>query len=179
MARSTWDDRRDTKLKKLWAEGIAAKEIATTMGGFGHCKDGGKSTIIGRANRLKCTPRTTERKRDTSQESKPRQQQRKRRRSTGVRPKKVEKVNAVQKLFAVEPFVPTAEELDIPLNERKSLETLDVGQCRWPIGDPHAKDFHFCGRKNVTDLSYCEFHARRAFQPPIPRKRQVPMRVVR
>ena len=32
-------------------------------------------------------------------------------------------------------------------------------------------DFHFCGRKKVTGLPYCDFHARRAFQPPQPRRR--------
>ena len=31
--------------------------------------------------------------------------------------------------------------------------------------------FHFCGRSKITGLPYCDFHARRAFQPPQPRRR--------
>ena len=70
-----------------------------------------------------------------------------------------------------EPYVPPAEELVIPMAERKCIQTLTEVSCRWPIGDPQLADFHFCGRKKVTGLPYCEFHARRAFQPPQPRRR--------
>jgi GcrA cell cycle regulator len=70
-----------------------------------------------------------------------------------------------------EPYVPPAEELEIPLNERKYIQTLTETCCRWPIGDPQQADFHFCGKSKVAGLPYCEFHARRAFQPPQPRRR--------
>jgi GcrA cell cycle regulator len=33
-------------------------------------------------------------------------------------------------------------------------------------------DFHFCGKQKVAGLPYCEFHARRAFQPPQARRRE-------
>ena len=64
-----------------------------------------------------------------------------------------------------------AEELEIPLKERKYIQTLTENCCRWPIGDPQLPDFHFCGKKKVAGLPYCEVHARRAFQPPQPRRR--------
>ena len=70
-----------------------------------------------------------------------------------------------------EPYVPPAEELVIPLKERKYIQTLTESCCRWPIGDPQLADFHFCGKNKVTGLPYCELHARRAFQPPQPRRR--------
>ena len=70
-----------------------------------------------------------------------------------------------------EPYTPPAEELVIPLNERKSIQTLTETCCRWPIGDPQQADFHFCGKNKITGLPYCDFHARRAFQPPQPRRR--------
>ena len=66
---------------------------------------------------------------------------------------------------------PIVEEIEIPLAERKTLQDLTEGMCRWPIGDPQMTDFHFCGRNKVTGLPYCEAHARRAFQPPQPRRR--------
>jgi GcrA cell cycle regulator len=67
--------------------------------------------------------------------------------------------------------VPPAEELVIPLNERKYIQTLTESCCRWPIGDPQQPEFHFCGRKKIPGLPYCEVHARRAFQPPQTRRR--------
>jgi GcrA cell cycle regulator len=70
-----------------------------------------------------------------------------------------------------EPYTPPAEELEIPVNERKYIQTLTEISCRWPIGDPQHADFHFCGKSKVMGLPYCEFHARRAFQPPQPRRR--------
>jgi GcrA cell cycle regulator len=70
-----------------------------------------------------------------------------------------------------EPFVSQFEELDIPLAERKTLQDLTECSCRWPIGDPQTPEFHFCNRNKVQGLPYCEFHARRAFQPPQVRRR--------
>ena len=70
-----------------------------------------------------------------------------------------------------EPYVPPAEELEIPVGERKYIQTLSENCCRWPIGDPQQVDFHFCGKKKIPGLPYCEAHARRAFQPPQARRR--------
>ena len=80
---------------------------------------------------------------------------------------------AVRALYQpdAEPFVPSQEELVIPLKERKTIRTLTECSCRWPIGDPQHADFHFCGKNKVAGLPYCEFHARRAFQPPQVRRR--------
>ena len=80
---------------------------------------------------------------------------------------------AVRALYIpeIEPFIPSAEELDIPMAERKTIQTLGECSCRWPIGDPQLAEFHFCGKNKVPGLPYCEFHARRAFQPPQARRR--------
>ena len=71
--------------------------------------------------------------------------------------------------------MPPVEELVIPLAERKTIQTLLESSCRWPIGDPQEEEFHFCGKGKVHGLPYCEFHARRAFQPPQPRRRDIAM----
>ena len=42
--------------------------------------------------------------------------------------------------------------------------TLLPSDCRWPIGDPQHRDFHFCGKEKVTGRPYCEFHMRLGFQ---------------
>ena len=48
--------------------------------------------------------------------------------------------------------------------DRCSLLELAAGKCRWPIGDPAATDFCFCGNEAVGGLSYCTAHARLAYR---------------
>jgi len=43
--------------------------------------------------------------------------------------------------------------------------TINDRMCRWPIGDPSADEFHFCGRSPKAGSPYCEAHARKAYQP--------------
>lgn len=64
--------------------------------------------------------------------------------------------------------VPFSSEPDlvIPMAERRTMATLGERECRWPIGDPQEAEFHFCGKTKVVGLPYCEFHAKRAYQPP-------------
>lgn len=92
----------------------------------------------------------------------------------------------LQTLFAsltIEPPMSSEPEIVIPLAERKTLAELEPGDCRWPFSDPRSADFHFCNRLQVGTesrarkgvLSYCESHAKRAFQAPQPRRHsQVP-----
>ena len=46
-----------------------------------------------------------------------------------------------------------------------TLLVMTDRMCKWPIGDPKMKGFHFCGR--VVDLSttYCPEHRAVAYQP--------------
>jgi GcrA cell cycle regulator len=67
------------------------------------------------------------------------------------------------------PSQPSGDDLDIPVNERKSIESLLPSDCRWPIGDPLHGDFHFCGKGRGDGDPYCAFHMRRAFQASRPR----------
>jgi GcrA cell cycle regulator len=84
------------------------------------------------------------------------------------RPKsRVERItDAARKATAPSPYAAPVEDLVIPEAERKTINTLTDTCCRWPIGDPRHPDFHFCGKTKVAGISYCEHHARRAFQPP-------------
>lgn len=51
----------------------------------------------------------------------------------------------------------------------KTVQTLGMHDCRWPIGDPQHADFHFCGARRVAGRPYCEAHMRAAVQPAKPR----------
>jgi GcrA cell cycle regulator len=170
-----WNDERVELLKKLWAEGLSASQIAGRLGGVT------RNAVIGKVHRLGLSGRAT-----TSRMK----MIRPRNRAvvpggTNALQKRPVNNNANKQRFAqsgnpavralyspeIEPFIPSAEELDIPMAERKTIQTLSECSCRWPIGDPQLAEFHFCGKNKVPGLPYCEFHARRAFQPPQARRR--------
>ena len=57
------------------------------------------------------------------------------------------------------------EDVVVPVAKRKTVTTLMPNDCRWPIGDPQAPGFHFCGKLKQDGYPYCEFHVRRASTP--------------
>ena len=163
-----WNDERVELLKKLWAEGLSASQIAGRLGGVT------RNAVIGKVHRLGLSGRAT-----TSRMKSLRPRPRAAATALARRPAATGKPRfgsvgnpSVRALYHpdAEPFIPV-EELVIPLVERKSIQTLTECSCRWPIGDPQHAEFHFCGKDKVMGLPYCEFHARRAFQPPQPRRR--------
>lgn len=162
-----WNDERVEQLKKLWAEGLSASQIAGRLGGVS------RNAVIGKVHRLGLAGRATT-SRMKSHRPRPRAM-------AAAAAKRIAKTRfatvgnpALRALYTpdAEPFFAQGEELDIPLAERKSIQTLTECSCRWPIGDPQLPDFHFCGKQKVSGLPYCEFHARRAFQPPQARRRE-------
>jgi GcrA cell cycle regulator len=158
-----WNDERVELLKKLWSDGLSASQIAGRLGGVT------RNAVIGKVHRLGLSGRAT-----TSRMKSHRPRVRSQASKRLMKPRFANVGStALRALYLgdTEPYVPLAEELEIPLAERKYIQTLTETCCRWPIGDPLAADFHFCGKKKVTGLPYCEFHARRAFQPPQPRRR--------
>jgi len=162
-----WNDERVELLKKLWSEGLSASQIAGRLG------EVTRNAVIGKVHRLGLSGRaTTSRMKSHRPRARAaaaanvKQRLQKRGFATNGNP-------LVRQLYQpdAEPFVPAVEELVIPLKERKTIQTLSECSCRWPIGDPQMSDFHFCGKNKVNGLPYCEFHARRAFQPPAPKRR--------
>jgi GcrA cell cycle regulator len=159
-----WTDERVELLKKLWSEGLSASQIAGRLGGVT------RNAVIGKVHRLGLSGRATTSRLNSSR---PRSRISGSRRAAKPRFATVGNL-ALRALYHpdAEPFVPHFEELDIPVAERKTLQMLTECSCRWPIGDPQLPEFHFCNRNKVPGLPYCEFHARRAFQPPQPRRRE-------
>jgi GcrA cell cycle regulator len=158
-----WNDERVDLLKKLWADGLSASQIASRLGGVT------RNAVIGKVHRLGLSGRAT-----TSRMKSHRPRARAQASKRLMKPRFANVGSAaLRQLYLAdsEPYVPPAEELVIPPSERKYIQTLTETCCRWPIGDPQHTDFHFCGKKKVTGLPYCEHHARRAFQPPQPRRR--------
>ena len=54
---------------------------------------------------------------------------------------------------------------------RVTLLTLTERMCRWPLGDPQERDFHFCGLQAKAGSPYCDEHLRKAYPPAAVRKK--------
>jgi GcrA cell cycle regulator len=49
---------------------------------------------------------------------------------------------------------------------RVGFEDIAESNCRWPLGDPLAEDFVYCGLPPARGRSYCAGHCRLAYQAP-------------
>jgi len=167
----SWTDDRVELLKKLWAEGLSASQIASRMGGTT------RRSVIGKVHRLGLSGRAT-----PTRVTKPKPQKRhtpsvSKIPSMPTAHTAAEPASLTKSKWEKDGAVPTFPELKIPPGERATLLTLSDRTCRWPIGDPGSEDFHFCGRHPKPQLPYCEHHARIAYQPVQDRRRQRRARV--
>lgn len=159
-----WTDERVELLKKLWAEGLSARQIADQLGGVT------RNAVIGKVHRLGLSGRATTSRPKTMRP-------RKKRLDTVAKPPTSGTAKAAIASKAASPhqspglenfpsaLLESVDELIIPLADRVTIETLKESHCKWPIGDPAEDDFHFCGRGRHGDGVYCEFHAAKAYQP--------------
>ncbi|HEX3653578.1 MAG TPA: GcrA family cell cycle regulator [Rhizomicrobium sp.] len=135
-----WTDDRVDQLKSLWTEGLSASQIARALG-----EGITRNAVIGKVHRLGLAGRAT-----PSRVDRPR-------------------LPSAPRLHirAREPEPPAVEEEPIQLEDGSYVGVLTINDrmCRWPIGDPSAEEFHFCGRRPKSGSPYCEGHARKAYQP--------------
>jgi GcrA cell cycle regulator len=163
----SWTDERVELLKKLWAEGLSASQIAAELGSVT------RNAVIGKVHRLGLSGRA----KPARTASRPR-----RPRATPQKPQRggdsfVTIGNTALKAETAPVAMPKAEprpvaELVIPKAERKTILQLTEFTCKWPVGDPTSEDFYFCGRRSQTGMPYCEHHARIAYQPAQDRRRE-------
>ena len=160
-----WTDERVELLKKLWADGLSASQIAAELGGITRNAVIGKVHRLGLSGRAKTTSNAAPRPRKPRAPSHPSMVFRMHG-NTALAPMRMPD-------FDIEPM---AEIVTMPLlepvsSERVSIMELRECMCRWPIGDPQDESFHFCGRDKAAGISYCDHHARVAFQPLTRRKK--------
>lgn len=173
-AKLSWTNERVDLLKKLWGEGLSASQIALRLG-----QGVTRNAVIGKVHRLNLSGRAPQ-----AHSSAPRAPRKAREPSHPGRPN-------------VRPSLPMAGSIalkaiprvavqprPISLPEPKPLRLADVTKggnitilhlsdktCRWPIGDPGAAGFCFCGHGPREGSPYCEYHARLAYQPLQDRRR--------
>ncbi|TJV51123.1 MAG: GcrA cell cycle regulator [Mesorhizobium sp.] len=63
------------------------------------------------------------------------------------------------------------EAIGVPTSRNLKLVELTESTCKWPIGDPLAEDFGFCGNDSTETGPYCRYHSRLAYEPATIRQR--------
>ena len=130
----------------LWKEGHAASVIAEKLG------DGcSRNAVIGKAHRLELEPRPSPVKGGD------------------------EAVVVPAAADAPAASVPTAPRKSVARAKvvkpvRTSLLDLSDKVCKWPVGHPGEKDFHFCGKPSNVGFPYCAEHCALAYQAQMPRR---------
>lgn len=168
-----WTDERVEKLKKLWAEGLSASQIAAQLGGVS------RNAVIGKVHRLALpgrakaggSPAASRPKRPAAPARPanfaPRVATRTIARPAGATAIKEE--TAFE--YDDEPVSLIATNVVLPMSRRLELTELTERTCKWPNGDPLTDDFHFCGNESPDNSPYCTYHQRLAYQPSAERRR--------
>ena len=165
----SWTDERVELLKKFWADGLSASQIASKLG------EVTRNAVIGKVHRLGLAGRATTSRIRTARP----------RSNIALFPARSAQVqyrtfgNAALKVAPQPQERPAATV--IPLRALPELEAAPEGHvtlidlkecmCHWPIGDPMEDGFHFCGRKKSFGVPYCEHHAAIAYNPVARRRR--------
>jgi GcrA cell cycle regulator len=164
----TWTDDRVELLKKLWADGLSASQIAGELGGIT------RNAVIGKVHRLGLSGRAKAPSSSVPRQRKPRAP------SMYRAPRPMMRGNTALAHMPAYDYQPEADpepiENIIPIGQRCSLLELNDEKCHWPIGDPGQPDFFFCGGKTNAGTPYCGYHGRVAYQPPAARRDRRPSR---
>ena len=166
----SWTDDRVETLKRMWAEGQSASQIAKELGGVT------RNAVIGKVHRLKLSSRG----RSTAAAPRAKKQT-----STSTIVKTVKSVapmraavatvgaTALKIAFDAEPVARyrPAQDVVVPISRKLQLVELTERTCKWPNGDPLSESFNFCGADSAETGPYCQYHSRIAFQPASERRR--------
>lgn len=164
----SWTDERIEELRRLWAEGLSASQIAKMLGGVT------RNAVIGKIHRMGLSGRVK-----TVRANKPRAAapapQRKAPAARPAGPSPAPRVMAVGSaavkvvgrealLEAPAPVsLPAPAAAVVPIGGGVSFLELSPTQCRWPVGDPVGDEFVFCGARCESGEVYCRGHGEVAF----------------
>lgn len=156
-----WTPELETEVLKLWDEGLSASLIAKQLHGEG----GGPSrnAVIGKVTRLR------DRAAKAGEPAPEKRQAPRVPRAVGAYPERTlhegRAPAAPRALKETPPRSPARELMRVVPTQACTPQPLTSGGCKWPIGDPKADDFGFCGAPRDVTLPYCEDHLRLAHPP--------------
>ncbi len=178
MTTMQWSDDRVERLKRLWAEGLSASQIAAQLGGVS------RNAVIGKVHRLNLPGRAKAGGSSSAARPAKRPAQTQRPTTFQNRPAANTTTRTVARaagatMLKEEVEVEAYEEVEVrrslnvvvPISRRLVLTELTERTCKWPIGDPMKDDFHFCGCEISDSAPYCTYHAKLAYQPVSERRK--------
>lgn len=147
MTTSQWTPERIQVLIALWNEGHSTSEIGRRLGIT-------KNSVVGKVHRLGLKKRASPIRSGSTLTTK----------APSMRPARVRTETPAP---APAENAPAAEAAPAPQKKKTNgivrLEALRPGMCSWPVGEPGAEDFHFCGDEVVPEKPYCADHCARAY----------------
>jgi GcrA cell cycle regulator len=150
---ATWTTERVELLRNYAQAGFTCMQIARQIGVT-------RNAVIGKLNRLGLSQPTRSTARTDGADASPLR-----------RPGAPTQRQILRAVHAETPFAgAAAPEPVVASAQRCTLLELTHGKCRWPVSEPDAKDFSFCGNAAVAGLSYCAGHARIAYRGPAQRR---------
>jgi GcrA cell cycle regulator len=150
-----WTDERVERLTTLWRDGLSASQVAQQLGGVT------RNAVIGKVHRLGLSGREAP--------SSPRRVGRPPRFPRAARAVRRPARHCAPPLPKIAARTPAWMVDEAP--GTATLLTLGAHMCKWPIGDPKADGFTFCGRGAAGEGPYCGDHAGVAFRPGKPSER--------
>ncbi|TGY88115.1 GcrA cell cycle regulator [Marinicauda algicola] len=157
-----WTEERVETLKKLWADGLSASQIAKQLGGVT------RNAVIGKVHRLGLSGRAAPSRPARRPAPKPAP----RPRAQPAAPASTAKPQPSTPAPALRQAAAPIEAERLASGEYATVLTLKDSMCKWPIGDPADTTFRFCGRRSGPGQAYCEAHSQMAYQPQAKRKRK-------
>lgn len=167
-----WTSERMDLLRRRWAEGHQASQIAKELGGVT------RNAVIGKVHRLGLAGRAgPSRPPPTRRQIRDRARAARQETASPVYPFSIKPATAAQKQAGRAAF---ADALDAsraltPLlidGAAVGVLGLRARMCRFPIGEVRAEGFGFCARAAGGEGPYCPDHHALAYRPGAPTKRQ-------
>jgi GcrA cell cycle regulator len=148
MTIDTWTAERVDQLRSYVVAGLSCSQIAAEIGVT-------RNAVIGKIHRLGLSPGRPAAA--PARTCPPRAR----------RPRLSTQHQHLRVVYADAPGVADGMALEPePIDSAKRCSLIELGQgnCRWPISDPGAADFAFCGNEAIAGEPYCAGHARMAYR---------------
>ena len=146
---ATWSAERVEQLKSCFDAGLTCSQIAGEIGVS-------RNAVIGKMNRLGLSRQRSVRAGAPAAK----------RAADRNRGGNVTRLFSQHRILMQLPPEPQEQSAVVSIHDGRGCSLLDLspGNCRWPISEPGARDFCFCGNQQVEGLPYCVGHARMAYK---------------
>ena len=156
MTVDTWSEERIAFLKRRWGDGATASVIAAELGSVT------RNAVVGKAHRLGLAGRESPIGKGSRGRQRKAREEIKRAWDANL------KASAAARdvKLARKPAAAMAHRSSPASTPARQLDRMKGRTCAWPIGDPRAPKFRFCGSPEVVaGRPYCAAHCDAAYEP--------------